>query len=104
MLLVFPKTVMQTHADDGQGSVVRLAPNLLSISDPRMLPEVYHRYADKSDFYTHGIMGESAPTFQTLHHHEHALRRKIIAPSVRTVIVQISDQKTTLTMRGFSYP
>ena len=49
------------HADNRQGSVVRLAPNLLSISDPRMLPDVYHRYADKSGLYTHGVMGERAP-------------------------------------------
>lgn len=73
-------------ADDRQGSVVRLAPNLLSISDPRMLPDVYHRYADKSAFYIHGVMGERAPTLQTLGHHEHALRRRIIAPSVCTAI------------------
>ena len=69
-------------ADDRQGSVVRLAPNLLSISDPQMLPDVYHRYADKSDFYSHGVMGERVPTLQTLDHHEHAVRRRITAPSV----------------------
>ena len=73
-------------ADDRQGSVVRLAPNLLSISDPRMLPDVYHRYADKSAFYIHGVMGERAPTLQTLGHREHAVRRRIIAPSVCTAI------------------
>ena len=69
-----------------------------------MLPDVYHRYADKSDFYTHGVMGERAPTFQTLDHHEHSLRRRIIAPSVCKVIVQILDQKTTLLTWKLSYP
>ena len=73
-------------ANDRQGSVVRLAPNLLSISDPRMLPDVYHRYADKSGIDTHGVMGERAPALQTLDHHEHAVRRRIIAPSVGTAI------------------
>ena len=69
-----------TLADDCQGTVVRLTPNLLSISDPQMLPNMYHRYADKSEFYIHGVMGERAPTFQILGHQEHAERRKIIAP------------------------
>ena len=78
------------------GSVVRVAPNMLSISDPRMLPEVHHRYADKSGFYTHGIMGGNAPTFQTLDHREHAIRRKIIAPTVRPVGFNIWRQQTVL--------
>ena len=51
-----------TLADDCQGTVVHLAPNLLSISDPQMLPNGYHRYADKSEFYIYGVLGERAPT------------------------------------------
>ena len=85
-------------ADDRQGSVVRLAPNLLSISDPQMLPDVYHRYADKSGFYTHGVMGERAPALQTLDHHEHAMRRRIIAPSVCTAICLILRSEERLMM------
>ena len=92
-----------TLADDCQGTVVRLAPNLLSISDPRMLPNVYHRYADKSEVYIHGVMGERAPTFQTLGHQEHAERRKIIAPSVCTVYYPFLYQKIALMMWKFSY-
>ena len=85
-------------ADDCQGSVVRLAPNLLSISDPRMLPDVYHRHADKSGFYTHGVMGERAPALQTLDHHEHAVRRRIIAPSVCTAIFPALEPEKRLMM------
>lgn len=75
-----------TPADKGQGSAVRLAPNLFSISELPMLPEIYHKYAGQSQIYTHGFMGEKAPTFQTLDHREHAMRRKIIAPSVRPMV------------------
>ena len=95
--LYFTKSCL-VHADNRQGSVVRLAPNLLSISDPRMLPDVYHRYADKSGFYTHGVMGERAPTLQTLNHHEHAVRRRIIAPSVCTAIYPTLKSEKRLMM------
>ena len=92
-----------TLADAFQGTVVRLAPNLLSKSDPQMLPKVYHRSADKSEFYIRGVTDERAPTVQTLGHQEHAARRKIIAPSVCTVYYPILGQKNALMMWKFSY-
>ena len=64
------------------GPVVRVAPGLISISDPDLIPTIYHRYADKSDFYTHGVLGERPPTVQILDHDEHAAKRRIIAPLV----------------------
>lgn len=64
------------------GPVVRVAPNLLAFNDPGLLPKVYHRHADKTDFYSTGILGRIAPPFQTQNHQEHAAKRKRIAPSV----------------------
>ena len=64
------------------GPVVRVAPNLLAFNDPELLPKVYHRYVDKTDFYSTGILGEPAPPFQTQAHVEHAVKRKRIASSV----------------------
>ncbi|MCJ1407333.1 hypothetical protein MMC19_001404 [Ptychographa xylographoides] len=47
-----------------------------------MIPAVYNKYADKGDFYSHGVMGESAPIFQTRKQEDHAPKRKIIARSL----------------------
>ncbi|KAI1496961.1 cytochrome P450 monooxygenase [Biscogniauxia marginata] len=63
------------------GPVVRVAPNVLSISDPRLLPAVYHRRVDKTDVYTPGVLGDTAPPFQTLPWREHARKRKRVAGS-----------------------
>jgi len=60
---------------------VRVAPNLLAFSQASLLPEVYHRRVDKTDFYSTGILGETAPPFQTLKHSDHAAKRKRIASS-----------------------
>lgn len=76
--VLFPHTVV----DLLQGPVVRVAPNLLAFNDPKLLPQVYHRQVDKTDFYSSGILGEIAPPFQTLKHRDHAAKRKRIAPSV----------------------
>ncbi|MCJ1424479.1 hypothetical protein MMC29_002367 [Sticta canariensis] len=64
---------------DRYGPVVRLAPNLLAFNDPKLLPIVYHKNVDKTDFYSTGILGEIAPPFQTLNHKEHAEKKKRIA-------------------------
>ncbi|KAI1129661.1 cytochrome P450 monooxygenase [Nemania abortiva] len=63
------------------GPILRAAPNLLSVNDPHMLPLIYHRYVDKTDVYTAGLLGETTPPFQTLGWQEHARKRKMIAPS-----------------------
>ena len=64
------------------GPVLRIAPNLLSFSDPLLLPEVYHRRADKTTFYSTGIAGDIAPLLQLQSYDEHSAKRKVIAPSV----------------------
>ena len=53
----------------------------MAFSDPRLLPEVYHRRVDKTDFYSTGILGDIPPPFQTLKHEDHAAKRKRVAPS-----------------------
>ena len=47
-----------------------------------MIPHVYHRKADKDEFWTPGVLGEHPPLLQTLDHQEHARKRKILAPVV----------------------
>lgn len=66
------------------GPLVRVAPNLLSFSDPLDIPLVYHRKSDKDSFWTHGALGEDPPLLQTLEHREHSRKRKMMAPVVRT--------------------
>ncbi|KAF2439288.1 cytochrome P450 monooxygenase [Karstenula rhodostoma CBS 690.94] len=63
------------------GPVVRVAPNMLVFNDPKLVPIVYHRNADKSDFYSPGVLGRLRPPFQTQDHKEHAAKRKRIAAS-----------------------
>ena len=80
----------QTHTlglkyHEKYGPVVRAAPNLLAVSDPLLLPQIYHRRVDKTDMYTTGVLGDLASPFQTLKHEEHAVKRKRIASSVGRV-------------------
>ncbi len=65
-----------------QGSVIRIAPNLLSFTDPLLLPKVYHRAAEKTPFYSTGLAGEAPPLLQIESHSQHAAKLKIIAPTV----------------------
>ncbi|KAI5776794.1 cytochrome P450 [Geopyxis carbonaria] len=66
------------------GPLVRKAPNLLIFSDATMIPEMYSRYVDKSDYYLiyeyFGIVGVRSSS-------EHAaLRRKLSAPFTGTAV------------------
>lgn len=70
---------LEAHAR--YGPVVRVAPNVLSINEPHLLPTVYHRRVNKTDVYTPGVLGDTAPPFQTLHWREHARKRKRVASS-----------------------
>ena len=64
------------------GPYLRLAPNLLSISDPLLLPEIYHRHVDKTPFYSIGFAGEVAPLLQLQDDREHAAKLKALSPIV----------------------
>ena len=68
---------LEAHAR--YGPVVRAAPNLLAVNDPRMLPEIYHRRANKTDIFTKAILGDLAPPLETKDWREHAQKRKRVA-------------------------
>ena len=69
------------------GPVVRVSPNLLSISDPRLLPEIYHRHSEKTAFYTPGMAGEEHPLLQIQGHSEHTAKLKVLSPTVGLQLV-----------------
>ncbi|KAL8937990.1 MAG: hypothetical protein Q9216_004133 [Gyalolechia sp. 2 TL-2023] len=81
LLVLTSKDISSRSLDlHGQyGPVVRVAPNMLSFSDPSVIPLVYHRKADKDDFWTHGALGEHAPTLQTLKYTEHVKKRRMVS-------------------------
>lgn len=78
----------KAEADDVTllGTSVRLAPNLLSISDPFLLPEIYHRHVDKTPFYSTGLAGEVPPLLQLQGDQEHAAKLKPLAAPVGTYL------------------
>ncbi|PSN60579.1 cytochrome P450 monooxygenase [Corynespora cassiicola Philippines] len=61
------------------GPVVRAAPNLLAVSQAQLLPQIYHRRADKTDIFTQAILGDLAPPLEARDWREHAARRKRVA-------------------------
>ena len=69
------------------GPVVRLTPNLLTVSDPSMIMELYQSHTDKTSFYCPGIMGESPPLLQMQSEKEHNARLKTLAPSVSLTVI-----------------
>ncbi len=68
-----------------EGPVVRVSPTLLVVNDPTRLPDIYHRQADKSNFYVNGISGKIENVFSTRDWREHAHLRKFIAGPVSEV-------------------
>lgn len=85
------------------GPVVRVAPNLLAFNDPKLLPMVYHKNVDKTDFYSTGILGEIAPPFQTLNHKEHAEKKRRIAFAVTMNAQDSSYRCQILTVIVFNF-
>lgn len=81
------------------GPVVRAAPNLLAVNNPKLLAAIYYRRVDKTDVYTVGVLGEIAPPFQTLNHDEHAAKRKRVASSVSVVETECRRLSYCLTRR-----
>jgi hypothetical protein len=61
------------------GSVLRISPTLLLVSDATKLPEIYSRQANKSDHYVTGSFGEQESLFNMKEHKVHAHYRKIAA-------------------------
>ncbi|KAL4967586.1 cytochrome P450 [Aspergillus stella-maris] len=58
------------------GPVVRITPTLLLVADPKKLPEIYHRNADKTGHYITGSFGETESLFNMRSHKTHAAFRK----------------------------
>lgn len=69
------------------GRVIRLGPNLLSFDDPALLPKVYHTSAEKTPFYSTGLVGEKAPLLQIQSHDAHKARLKALAPTVSVFLM-----------------
>ncbi|KAF2799617.1 cytochrome P450 monooxygenase [Melanomma pulvis-pyrius CBS 109.77] len=75
------------------GPIVRAAPNLLAVNDPRLLPEIYHRRANKTDIFTQAILGEIAPPLECKDWREHAVRRKRVASTFfQTNLLKLEGQ------------
>jgi cytochrome P450 len=61
------------------GPIMRVTPSMLLISDATKLPLIYHRAADKSQYYITGSTGSTEATFNMQSHKVHARLRKIVA-------------------------
>ncbi|KAI0845509.1 flavonoid 3',5'-hydroxylase [Daldinia vernicosa] len=61
------------------GPVIRITPTMLIVSDATKLPEIYSRYAEKSQHYITGSFGETESIFNIYDHAAHARLRKIAA-------------------------
>ncbi|CAG8977287.1 hypothetical protein HYALB_00012979 [Hymenoscyphus albidus] len=92
MIASVPTYGLDLHAQ--YGPVVRLSPNLLSFCDPKLLPVVYHRYADKPQFYGSWMFGHTEAMFQSLKHQDHYAKKKLVAPSCSmTAMKQFHERK-----------
>lgn len=74
-----PKTKTLTA---GIGPVYRCTPSMLVCNDPKQLPVIYHRRADKSNHYSPGGFGKPPGIFNIQTHSEHAVARKLVAQPV----------------------
>ena len=68
------------------GSIVRIGPNQLSFDDPKLIPLVYNREAEKTPFYSTGLAGEVAPLLQIQGHREHAAKLKTLSATVGLIV------------------
>jgi hypothetical protein len=74
LLKIADKNLMQTI-----GPVLRVTPTMLLVSDARKLPAIYHRKADKSNFYVTGSFGEEEAVLNMKSYKTHAIFRKMMA-------------------------
>ena len=61
------------------GSVLRISPTMLLVSDAERLPDIYTRNANKSQYYVTGAFGNTPSMFHMKSHDEHAYYKKISA-------------------------
>lgn len=67
------------------GSLVRISPNILMFNNPRWLPLVYHRKADKGASY---IFNKLFGVLGVFGHKEHTVARRRLAPSFTGTAMQ----------------
>lgn len=65
-----------------KGPAVRVSPSLIVVNDPKRLPDIYHRQANKSNFYINGLFGKTENVFNIRDWKQHAHFRKFIAGPV----------------------
>lgn len=85
-----------SHPDVNVGPVIRIAPNLLSLSEPALLPTVYHAHADKTPFYSPFIAGGEPALLQIREDKSHAGKLKTLNPTVNNVGWQRLAHELTL--------
>ena len=73
------------------GPIVRISPTLLHVNEARMLPDIYHRTADKSPGYISGFFGNTEVMFTLRDSREHASYRKIIASEYSFTNIKIFE-------------
>lgn len=75
------------------GPVVRIRPNVLSSSDPRHSPLIYHIKADKTSFQDLPAFGIQESVGTQKSHKAHAFLKKRVAPAFRLEVVKRSEDK-----------
>ncbi len=63
------------------GNIVRISPNLLSFSNPVLLPEIYHRHVEKTPFYSTAVTGDTTPLLLAQSDAEHTNKVKMLSPT-----------------------
>lgn len=71
---------------------MRITPTMLLVNDPKKLPEIYHRHADKTSHYITGSFGESESLFNMRGHKTHAMFRKHVAGPVSSTLQDLSER------------
>jgi len=77
---------MERYLHQKYGSIVRRTPNQLTFDDPKLLPIVYNRFADKGPAYD--IFASTMGMLGIKKHRDHAARRKMIAAPFSNTAVQ----------------
>ncbi|RPA78728.1 cytochrome P450 [Ascobolus immersus RN42] len=73
------------------GPLVRIRPNVLSSSDPRHGPYIYHKNADKTSFQDLPSFGLEESVGSQKSHKVHAYLKKRVAPAFRLEVVKRSE-------------
>lgn len=64
------------------GPIIRYQPDFLLFADPKVVPVIYNRHADKTEHNRQDIPGEAPAVVSIIGHKEHAASRRRIANPV----------------------